>query len=72
MRVVSAVIAFILLVFAILHAFVPNHFYVAAAYGFGALLALVTIRKGGMSLNLARVFAVSTTALMFFYFAVKI
>lgn len=69
MRMVNALIACVLLVFAVLHAFVPNHWAFFFIYCAGAFFALVTIKPGGMSINTARVFAVGTTAIMFFYFA---
>ena len=69
MRIVSGIIAFILLVFTILNAFIPNHLYAASMYGLGAFFALVTVKKGGMGLSWAYFYAISTAALMFFYFA---
>lgn len=69
MRIVNAIIGCILLVFAGLHAFIPNHLHLVVAYGIGALFAFITVKPGGMGINTARVFAVGTTAVMFFYFA---
>jgi len=69
MRMVSAIIAFVLLVFTVLHVFIPNHLFAAAVYGVGAFLALVTVRPRGMGIYTARFFALSTTVVMFFCFA---
>ena len=69
MRMVSAIIAFVLLVFAVLHVFIPNHLFAAAVYGVGGFLALITVRPRGMGIYTARFFALATTAIMFFYFA---
>lgn len=69
MRMVNAIIACVLLVFAVLHAFIPHHFHFVFVYGIGAFFALVTVKPGKMGINTARVFALGTTAIMFFYFA---
>lgn len=69
MRMLNALIACVLLSFAVLHAFMPNHMSFIFTYGAGAFFALVTIKPGGMSINTARLFAIGTTAIMFFYFA---
>jgi len=69
MRMVNALIACTLLIFAVLHAFVPNHLSFSIAYGAGAFFALITVKPGRMGINTARFFAVGTTIVMFFYFA---
>ena len=70
MRMLNAVICCVLVLFAVLHFFIPNHLHVAAVFGTGAMLAFITIfRPGRLSANGARFFAVCTTATMFFYFA---
>ena len=69
MRMVSAVIACVLITFAVLHSFIPNHLFFVFLYGAGAFFALVTVIPRGMGVVTARVFAVGTTAVMFFYFA---
>ena len=69
MRMVNALIACVLLAFAVLHAFMPNHMLLVLAYAAGAFFALVTIKPGPMGRNTARLFAIGTTAIMFFYFA---
>lgn len=68
MRMVNAVIGCILLFLATLHFFVPNHTGFIALYGSGAVLAFITLRTT-LNTNTARLFAVATTAVMFFYFA---
>ena len=68
MRMVNAAIGCILLTLAIMHFFIPNHMIFCALYGAGALFAFATMRRE-MGLLTARLFAVGTTALMFFYFA---
>lgn len=71
MGVVTGVIGCILLVLAALHAFIPHAsaYTFLALYAAGAICAFATL-KPDMNLTLARVFAVATTAAMFFYFAV--
>ncbi len=69
MRMINALIACVLLVLAVLHAFVPNHLSFFFVYAAGAIFALVTIKPGRMSINTARLFAIGTTVVMFFYFA---
>ncbi len=69
MRTVNGLIGLVLLVFAILHAFIPNSFSAVVIFSAGALLAFMTLRRRGVSINVARVLAVATTAVMFFYFA---
>ena len=69
MRMVNALIACVLLAFAVLHAFMPNHMLLVLAYAAGAFFALVTIKPGPMGRNTVRLFAIGTTAIMFFYFA---
>ncbi len=69
MRMVNAIIGCVLLIFAGLHAFIPNNFHLVLAYGIGALFAFITVKPGGMGIKTARIFAVGTTAIMFFYFA---
>jgi hypothetical protein len=69
MRLVNALIAIVLLTFAVLHLFIPSHLHFALAFAIGAFLAFVTILPGGMGINTARLFAIGTTAVMFFYFA---
>ena len=69
MRTVNAVITCILATFAVLHAFIPNHLYIALLFGTGAILAAIAVIPRSMGINTARVLAVGTTAIMFFYFA---
>ncbi len=69
MRLVNVIIGCVLLTFAVLHAFIPSHLHFTLAFGAGAFFAFVTILPGGMGINAARLFAVGTTAVMFFYFA---
>jgi len=69
MRMVNAIIACVLLTFTVLHAFIPSHLYFSIMYAAGAFFALVTLIPGGMGINVARLMAVGTTAVMFFYFA---
>ena len=64
----NGLIGSILLVFAIMHAFIPNGLFLSGLYALGAVLALITLKRE-ISLLLARILAVATTALMFFYFA---
>jgi len=59
-QVVNGIIGAVLLVFAVLHAFVPSHFHISTAFGLGALCAFLTLIPGAISTN---------TAVMFFYFA---
>jgi|GEM_PF-1115890 len=68
MRMVNAIIGFLLLTLAMLHVFIPNHMLFASLYGIGALLSFTTMRHE-MRVSTARTLAVVTTALMFFYFA---
>ena len=68
MRMMNAVIGTVLLVLAILHAFIPGHLHYLALYGSGSLFAFVALRND-LGTNLARLFAIGTTAVMFFYFA---
>jgi hypothetical protein len=68
-QVVNGIIGAVLLVFAVLHAFVPSHFHISTAFGLGALCAFLTLIPGAISTNTARIFALGTTAVMFFYFA---
>ncbi len=68
MRMINAVIGFFLLALAVLHFFIPNHTHFIALYGAGALLAFVALFRH-ISINVARLFAIATTAVMFFYFA---
>ena len=69
MRTVNAIIACILATFAVLHAFIPSHLHIALLFGTGAVLAAITVIPRSMGMNMARVLAVGTTAIMFFYFA---
>ena len=69
MRIINSLIACVLLAFAGLHMFIPNHLHISLVYAVGAFFAIVTILPGGMGINTARVFAIGTTAVMFFYFA---
>ena len=70
MRMVTSIIACVLLILAVLHAFIPHasKYAFMALYGAGAFLAFCTLFNG-IGLFLARVLALGTTALMFFYFA---
>ncbi|MEM9621893.1 MAG: hypothetical protein AAF993_09615 [Pseudomonadota bacterium] len=68
MRVINAVIGFILLTLTVLHFFVPNHIHLAALYGAGAALAFISLARE-ISIRTARLLAIGTTAVMFFYFA---
>ena len=69
MRAVNAIIACVLTAFAVLHAFIPSHLHIALLFGAGAVLAVLTVIPRSMGINTARLLAVGTTALMFFYFA---
>ena len=69
MRTVTAIIACVLATFAVLHAFIPNHLFIAFLFGAGAFLAAITIIPRSMGIHTARFLALCTTALMFFYFA---
>ncbi len=69
MRTVNAIIACVLATFAVLHAFIPSHLHIALLFGAGAFLAALTVIPRSMSINTARLFAIGTTAIMFFYFA---
>lgn len=68
MPMMTGLIGCILLGLAVVHIFVPNHLLVASLYGAGAALAFITLKRD-ISVLLARVLAIATTALMFFYFA---
>ena len=70
MRVLNGVIGCVLLTIAILHAFIPHSgfFTLLVLYSAGALLAFLTWSHR-LTLSMARVLAICTTALMFFYFA---
>ena len=70
MRAVSVVIGCILLLLAVVHAFIPHlpKSVFVLLYGAGALLAFLTLFSN-MHLLLARMLALGTTAVMFFYFA---
>ncbi len=68
MRMINVVIGVLLLVLAILHLFVPNHTHFMALYAVGAVLAFLTLIRN-LSINTARLLAIGTTAVMFFYFA---
>ena len=71
MRMVTGIIGCILLTLAIIHAFIPHPsaFTFLLLYASGAICAFATLYSN-MHLVLARVFAVGTTAVMFFCFAV--
>jgi len=69
MRTVNTIVACILASFAVLHVFIPSHLPLAALFGAGALLSALTVIPRSMSIHAARVAAVITAALMFFYFA---
>ncbi|MEM7097245.1 MAG: hypothetical protein AAF541_03225 [Pseudomonadota bacterium] len=64
----NAVTGTILLLLALLHVFIPEHLHYIALYGSGSLFAFVALRQD-LSQNVARLFAIGTTAVMFFYFA---
>jgi phosphatidylglycerophosphate synthase len=64
----TGLIGCILLVLAIVHAFIPHGLLISAFYGLGSILAFVTCKRD-IGMNVARVLAIATTALMFFYFA---
>ena len=68
MRMMNAVTGSVLLVLAILHIFIPGHLHYFALYGSGSLFAFVALR-GDLGNSVARLFAIGTTAVMFFYFA---
>lgn len=70
MRMVTGIIGCILLTLAIIHAFIPHSSALTFLflYAAGALCAFATLYYN-MHLILARVFAVGTTAVMFFCFA---
>ena len=58
--------------FAALHLFVPNQWHFFALYGAGSVFAAVSLLPHfgvNLPINVARMFAVATTAIMFFYFA---
>ena len=69
MRMVNGTIGVLLTAVALLHAFIPNSSSHLILYAAGALLAFITLRPDGVNIHIARVLAVATTALMFFYFA---
>ena len=72
MRPLNGVIGCVLLTLALLHAFIPRSspevLTFMVMYAAGAVFAFASVRSS-MSLPLARVLAVGTTAIMFFYFA---
>ena len=68
MRMMNAVIGSVLLALAILHIFIPGHLHYFALYGSGSVFAFLALRRN-LSINLARLLAIGTTAVMFFYFA---
>ena len=68
MPMMTGLIGCILLVFAIMHAFIPQGFLLSLLYGSGALLAFIPLKRD-IGMVMARVLAVCATALMFFYFA---
>lgn len=69
MRMVNGLIGLMLLALALLHAFIPNSYVTVVIFLAGAGLAFVTLLRSGVSLHIARVLAVATTAVMFFFFA---
>lgn len=68
MRIVNSMIGCTLLAFALLHCFIPGSLHLVAIYVAGAALSLYTL-KTGVPVRTARVLAIATTAVMFFYFA---
>ena len=68
MPMMTGLIGCILLVLAIVHVFIPDGYLITLLYLTGAVLAFVTLKRD-ISINLARVLAIGTTGLMFFYFA---
>ena len=68
MRIVNLVIGCLLLALSLLHLFIPHNGPLILMYGAGAVFALIATRTS-LNNSLARLFAVATTALMFFYFA---
>ena len=68
LNVLNVLIGSILLILAILHSFIPNTTLLTIVYALGAAITLLTLHRS-MSIGMARVLAVMTTALMFFYFA---
>ena len=70
MRMLNVVIGAVLLVFAGLHLFIPNHLLHALLFCAGAGLAFVTVfSPRNLSVAIARILAICTTAAMFIYFA---
>lgn len=69
MHSVNGLIGLLLLTLCLLHFFIPNSLLKATLYGAGAILAFVTLSPRGLGIYTARLLAVCTTALMFFYFA---
>jgi membrane-bound ClpP family serine protease len=69
MRMINGLIGLMLLALALLHFFIPNSYVTVVIFLAGAGLAFVTLIRGGVGLRVARVLAVATTAVMFFYFA---
>ena len=69
MRILNGLIGLMLLALALLHYFIPNSYVTMVIFLSGAGLALVTLVPRGVSLHIARVLAVATTAVMFFFFA---
>ncbi len=72
MRTVNGIIGCVLLALALLHAFIPRSspevLTFMAMYAAGAVFAFASMRST-ISIPVARVLAVGTTAIMFFYFA---
>ena len=69
MRIINTLIAVVLTTFAVLHIFIPSHTFVAVLFGVGAVLAIPTVIPRSMGMQTARILALCTTAIMFFYFA---
>ena len=68
MPMMSGLIGCGLMLLAVIHAFIPNDNVTTMLYAGGAALAFLTVKRD-LSIIIARVLAVATTALMFFYFA---
>ena len=68
MHIINGAIGLILAALAVLHVSMPECTQVTIAYAVGSLLAFLTLIPF-MSIPVARMFAVATTACMFFYFA---
>jgi hypothetical protein len=68
MPMMTGLIGCMLVVLAIVHAFIPNHLFMVFMYGAGAVVALGTLKRN-FGVHAARGLAFATTALMFFYFA---